>query len=258
MTIYNDNDNPFGLSPDERRVIYHWQKGDTMTDAYKKVMLSEYDKQAISELALKKRVQRFFDTYRIREAMAATPGERGEKAKKDFEKWKNSQKEEQVKRLKPNERTFREIQRDYDNKVFEEEVIRRGGGPKKEQRELDKEAWLESLNINKDPSAMTVYGTGQFLTYVAVKEIMARQAEIKLKGISPLDKNGSALTPTIISALKTAAAMVLPYAPAPSAEDRREMSKAAVLLGLFPDNIQEDPDAYTAPIPNAIDVGENQ
>ena len=65
------------------------------------------------------------------------------------------------------------------------------------------------------------------------------------------------MTPTIISALKTAAAMILPFAPAPSAEDRRQMSKAAVLLGLLPDNIQENPDDYTAPIPATIDVSED-
>ena len=101
----------------------------------------------------------------------------------------------------------------------------------------DRDLLLESLNINKDPSAMTIYGTGQFLAYVAVKEIMQRQREIKDRHIDVLSKDGSALTPNIINAIKTAAAMILPFAPAPSAEDRREMSKAAVLLGLMPDKI---------------------
>ena len=96
---------------------------------------------------------------------------------------------------------------------------------------------------------MTIYGTGQFIAYMAVKEIMDRQAEIKKRGLTALDKNGSVFTPTILNALKTAAAMVLPFAPAPTAEDRKEMSKAAVLLGLFPDDIKEDPDFSTAAPP---------
>lgn len=253
MTIYND-DNPFGLSPEERRVLKRWQNGETMTDAYKAVMLSMYDAQAISKPALQKRVTRFFNTYRMREAMAATPGELGERAKKDFEKWKESQTIDQVKRFTGKEGRELGIKAkkvEAENAYYEATT---GQKPIVGTDKSDREKWIESLNINVNPSALTIYGTGQYLAYQAVREMMARQEQIKREGISPLDKNGSIFTPMIISALKTAAAMILPYAPAPTAEDRKQMSKAAVLLGLMPENIQEDPDDYTAPAPATIDV----
>lgn len=247
-----NTENPFGLSPEELRVLHYWQRGDTMIDAYKKVMLSMYDAQAISAPALRKRVFRFFNTYRMREAMAATPGEAGEKAKADFEKWKESQTEETVKRFigKPKGLSTEERVQ-IENAHYEATTGKKATvGTDK----ADRDKWIESLNVNENPSALSIYGTGQFMVYMAVKEMMARQAEIKAKGISALDKNGSVFTPTIISALKTAAAMILPFAPAPSAEDRKEMSKAAVLLGLMPESITESPDDYTAPLPATIEV----
>lgn len=326
MSIYNDN---ITLSPEERRVLYYWQQGDTMTDAYKKVMMTICDDtRPVSPTALKKRVIRFFGTFRMRIAMAETPGVRGRQAKKDLERWKKSlsskalkqfsklrktskcsKNEEQDEQSEIEETPVPELETDNsedvcldeepdvhttahttapttDSQITEsipennltetedvseeiEDEVEDFEHPKKETKKSDfkkkktpvksdKDKWLDSLNVNENPSSMTIYGTGQFLAYMAVKEIMARQAEIKINHISPLDKNGSALTPTIISALKTAAAMLLPFAPAPTAEDRREMSKAAVLLGLVSDNIQESPDDYTAPIPNAIEVFDDE
>jgi len=280
MTKYNDN-NPFGLSPEERRVLYHWRNGDSMVDAYKKVMLSVYDIQALSEAALRKRVQRFFGTYRMREAMAATEGEKGDKAREDFKRWQETQKAKTINDFsggafdgtKAQSKEFshynsntgtdgeenENVKLANENANLEaiklaEENAKLGAIKSAESIKTAKDKWLESLNVSENPSSLTIYGTGQFLAYVAVKEIMSRQAEIRQRGISVLDKNGSVLTPTIISALKTAAAMILPFAPAPSAEDRKEMSKAAVLLGLFPEQILESPDDYTAPIPSTIDV----
>lgn len=260
MTTYDD-DNPFGLSPQERRVLRHWQNGDTMIDAYSKVMLSPYDIQSISKRALEKRVEVFFDTFRLREAMAATPGERGEKARKDLERWRLTLGDTASEDIAKKKRNFKpkgegkkkkkkkvECEEEFDDDSFEkQQAIREMKALRKAG--TDREKWLESLNISENPNAMTIYGTGQFLAYMAVKEIMARQDEIRRRGISVLDKNGSVFTSTLISALKTAAAMVLPFAPAPTSEDRKQMSKAAVLLGLFPDKITESPDDYTAPPP---------
>lgn len=253
-----------------------------MQDAYAEVMLSMYDRKSIKQGALRQRVNRFFDTYRMREAMAATPGERGEMAKRKFEQWKIAHRDEEIKRFAGNEGLKRmKVLVPYDEKDVKgegekyeyvkeleekakDELFRQKKLLEEEYEEKykdrvarDKEKWLESLNINATPDAMTVYGTGQFLAYVAVKEIFARQNALRAQGISVLDKNGSALTPLIVNALKTAAAMILPYAPAPSAEDRKQMSKAAVLLGLMPEDITEDPDTYTAPSPVPIDVGDN-
>lgn len=275
----SENSNPFGLSPEEQKVLRRWQHGMSMQDAYAEVMLSMYDRKSIKQGALRQRVNRFFDTYRMREAMAATPGERGEMAKRKFEQWKIAHRDEEIKRFAGNEGLKRmKVLVPYDEKDVKgegekyeyvkeleekakDELFRQKKLLEEEYEEKykdrvarDKEKWLESLNINATPDAMTVYGTGQFLAYVAVKEIFARQNALRAQGVSVLDKNGSALTPLIVNALKTAAAMILPYAPAPSAEDRKQMSKAAVLLGLMPEDITEDPDTYTAPIPTTIDA----
>lgn len=278
----NKKNNPFGLSEDELRVLKCWRKGMTKADAYRYVMVSEQDERIVNKEAMKKRIKRFYDTYRIRQAMAATPGKRGQEAKKEFEEWKSKHNGEviseflgqqgvKVQRL-ISEKMNSPVTRTETNPVvsnnppepslsqteqFDNEL--EIGDKRLSKIERDKIDWLNSLNVSADPSALTIYGTGQYLISVAVKEISARQKAIKKDGISVLAANGrgSALTPTIISALKTAAAMILPFAPAPSAEDRRQMSKAAVLLGLLPDNIQENPDDYTAPIPATIDVSED-
>ena len=247
----NKKNNPFGLSEDELRVLKCWRKGMTKANAYRYVMVSEQDERIVNKEAMKKRIKRFYDTYRIRQAMAATPGKRGQEAKKEFEEWKSKHNGEviseflgqqgvKVQRL-ISEKMNSPVTRTETNPVvsnnppepslsqteqFDNEL--EIGDKRLSKIERDKIDWLNSLNVKKD-------------------------------GISVLAANGrgSALTPTIISALKTAAAMILPFAPAPSAEDRRQMSKAAVLLGLLPDNIQENPDDYTAPIPATIDVSED-
>lgn len=295
-TPKKDDPNPFGLSPDEQKVLAKWAKGASMADAYSDVMLSKYDKQALKEAALKTRVNRFFDTWRMREAMANVGGERGEVGRRSFERWKINHRGESIKKWAGEEgvvaaKILMEAAQDRQEDLLEGEgaevpedwkenpqtksrkrisLERRIKNEMEHQRELmeqeyeekyqdrvarDKEKWLNSLNINATPDSMTVYGTGQFLAYVAVKEIFARQNAIKASGKTALDKDGSALTPVIISALKTAAAMILPFAPSPTAEDRKQMSKAAVLLGLMPEDISEDPDEYTAPAPVPIDVG---
>lgn len=296
-TPKKDDPNPFGLSPDEQKVLAKWAKGASMADAYSDVMLSKYDKQALKEAALKTRVNRFFDTWRMREAMANVGGERGEVGRRSFERWKINHRGESIKKWAGEEgvvaaKILMEAAQDKQEDLLEGEgaevpedwkenpqtksrkrisLEKRIKNEMEHQRDLmeqeyeekyqdrvarDKEKWLNSLNINATPDSMTVYGTGQFLAYVAVKEIFARQNAIKASGKTALDKDGSALTPVIISALKTAAAMILPFAPSPTAEDRKQMSKAAVLLGLMPEDISEDPDEYTAPAPVPIDVGE--
>ena len=301
VKVMTKKNNPFDLSPQERRVLYHWQKTGNQAEAYKRVFISEYDQQSMSKNSIRKRITRFYDTYRIREAMAASPGERGKKAREDLQKWRQKQQEAAIAKFsataqkigqelgvsadkESNEDNYNEGQdgsdqnasysSDVSNVEVDQAIVDQivkaitQSSALSQNRPIyndtgstsvvpvrnDKDLWIESLNINKDPSAMSIYGTGQFLAYVAVKEIMDRQKAIKEQKIGVLEKNGSALTPNIINAIKTAAAMILPFAPAPSAEDRREMSKAAVLLGLMPDRIEESPDAYTAPPPITVDV----
>lgn len=299
--------NPYGLSVDELRVLHHWQKGMSMTDAYKQVMLSMFDRQAIKESALKKRVLRFFSTYRMKEAMANSPGERGEKAKRDFEKWKAQQKIDAVKKFapdavpkdpgnievvkvqvpeidsqdesqKPSEAVVEVVEQDGEqqsesfemvkpeppkkdtsSKFFDKMVKPYLSSSKEENKEevlSYKEQWVRSLsNYGGDPTAISIYGTGQYLFYVAIKEMQDRSQAIKDNKISVLSKDGtgSVLTPNIISAIKTAAAMVMPFAPAPTADQRKGMQNVAALLAAIPE-ISENADDYTAPPPNTIDV----
>ena len=234
--------NPFRLSKEELQVLRLWQSGKSMKDAYCEIFKPDPNTK---EQTIRKRIKRFFDTYRMREAMANSPGPRGLRAKAEFEKWKLSSSTEPLRNIRDNE-VKRKLRLDPDKDTLTDEDV------EKIKQKDDKTLWLESLNISQTPASLTVYGTGQFLCYVAVKEIMDRQKEIKAKGLSALEK--SALTPTIISAIKTAAAMILPYAPAPTDDERKQMSKAAILLGLFPDDIAENPDDFTAPPPATVDI----
>lgn len=256
-------ENPYELSPQELRILRYWKDGAQKQEAYKRVMLSDWDQKALTKEAIIKRTNRLFDTYRMRLAMASCPGERGEKARKSFEKWRETHDSKVIKNLVGKDgfkrkqliNTYKEemeCQKEMMKKEFDEQY--------KQKLVEDRQEWLMSLNVNVEPSSLTIYGTGQFLVNVAVDEIRKRRKAIKEREVDVLstDGSGSALTPTIISALKTAAAMILPFAPAPSAEDRKQMSKAAVLLGLMPETIQEDPDDYTAPIPATIDVGDKE
>lgn len=245
-----------------------------MTDAFKLVKLSVKELHSLSDTAIRKRVSRFFGTYRMRQAMAAIKDRKGENGQEELDKWTERRKESTAHELDPElsqiKNKVKKVVEESENSTAtpeEVEPIINKIISKKRLSEIEKEAakieanttndkqkWLASLQVSEKPSALTIYGTGQFLTYIAVKEIFDRQAAIRSDHIGVLEKNGSALTPNIISALKTAAAMIIPYAPAPSEADRREMSKAAVLLGLMPENIQENPDDYTAPPPVIIDI----
>lgn len=201
-----------------------------MTEAYKQVMLSPLDAKTISKAALQKRIIRFFRTVRMREAMAATTGERGEKARCTFEK---IQKTEQAQAKKEFSQSTKQLPSEDDN---------------------SQKLWLESLKMTSDPTAMSIYGTGLFLIQMAVSQIVKRKKEIEVQNISALDKAGSPYTSLDLNAIKTAAAMILPFAPPPTTAERRAMALAGVLVGLTPDEIKEDPDAYTAQPPNTIET----
>jgi hypothetical protein len=264
MTFDNEN-NPFGLTPEELKVLAYWQQGNTQIKAYKKVMLTTYEKQNLKETAIVARSSRFFNTYRMRAAMAATPGERGEKARKEFEKWQalmphdevsQAEKKAMKKIIDESNYSISDTVEPMEEEDKTQEIIDSFDASRNINllKKGDRDQWIESLNVNKDPSAMTVYGSGQYLMYVAVKELMERQKEIKRKNLSVLDKDGSALTPNIINAFKTATSMILPFAPPPTNKERRELSKAAVLLGLLPDSITENPADFAAPIPPTVEV----
>lgn len=253
----NTIDTTSELMPEEIRVLKLWQKGMSMTDAYKNGMLSKFDQEHISEVALRKRVSRFFSTYRMREAMANTPGERGKKARADFERWKITLADEATTQASPYRRipTYRYIeQNEYDEK---ETGIKAIDDDEKERKRKTRQEWLDSLKIFGDlPKASTVFDTGRFLFFTAISEMIKRQIEIEKRGISVLEKDGSgsALTSNIIAAIKVGASLTVPFAPAPTAEERRGMAAIAAFFNQVKDDIKENPDDYTAPIPPTVEV----
>ena len=245
-------DNPFELNPEQLAVLLKWQDTGDRLQAYIDVMVGETERTRIKKGTIRQRAARFFNQENMKAAMISTPGKRGQS-------FRDEQQAKQRKARAQAVRVAKEAHSGFINPPPprpKEEQKREAAMTAEEKAAECQRKWMRSLTISDEPTAISVYGTGLFLAGVAVKEILARQAEIKLRGISPLEKDGtgSPLTPTIISALKTAASMILPFAPAPNADERHEMSKAAVLLGLLPDTIKESPDAFTAPPPNTIEI----
>ena len=254
------------LSADELRAVELWRNGYSMQDAYKNVMISKDDAQKINPSTLKKRVQRFFGTQRMRDAMRASYHERGPDAQKSYLDWKKKQANDAKRALtafsqqnKPKQKTASAVDSAagggateqscgaYDAAIFPVERV-----------ENDfKQLWLDSLNFTDNPTAMSVYGTGLFLAQTAVQQILKRQKEIRDRGLSPLEKDASPYSALDLNAIRTAASMLLPFAPPPTSAERKAMSLAGVLLGLSTDAIEENPDEYTAPPPSAIDITMN-
>lgn len=251
------------LSADELRAVELWREGYSMLDAYKNVMISKDDAQKITPSTLKKRVQRFFGTQRMRDAMRASYYERGPDAQKSYLDWKKKQANDAKNALsafskqnKPKQKTG--------GAAATGGASEQGGGAydaalfSVERAENDfKQLWLESLSFTDNPTAMSVYGTGLFLAQTAVQQILKRQKEIRDRGLSPLEKDASPYSALDLNAIRTAASMLLPFAPPPTTAERKAMSLAGVLLGLSSDAIEEKPDEYTAPPPAAIDITSN-
>lgn len=257
IDMSNSNEIDSLLSPDELRALALWRKGETMTNAYKRVMLSPQESKIISKSALQKRVVRFFGTDRMRAAMAATEGDRGDRAKADYEKWKCSQKLDAIKK-------FADIpsKKAESRPAQQEEPPAQAPSVKTDNTALDtpqshanaKKAWIESLQVSESPTAMSIYGTGLFLAQTAIQQIMKRKKEIEVNGVSCFEKNGTPYTALDLNALRTAASMILPFAPPPTTAERRAMSLAGVMIGLAQDAIEESPDDYTAPPPCTIEA----
>lgn len=317
----------FALKPEELEAVKIWAEGKTMTEAYCEVFKKKEDLESVPKQTLNKRIQRFFGTDRMKQAMAASSFEREEKFKKEQERKKAIESytpviknivpkiqkavEEEKKKEKKKKAEEKKLERESASYFFdkivrptlvctkkddqEEQTIearlksdsvtdeQRAAAmlnnsipdsnvavSKQEQTSLSnnssniqqddvpnktaKEKWIESLLITDDPSALSVYGTGQFMMYHAVNEIIRRDREIKKRGIDVFDKDGSVFTPTVISAIKTAASMIIPFTPTQENSKDNSIPMAVTLLGLMQDDIKVDPDAYTAPIPPTVTI----
>lgn len=269
------------LTQDELDALDLWVKGKSMTDAYCTVMRRNHkDISSLSKQTLDKRVQRFFGSKQMQLAMTVRELER-ECAKKPNSKISKrivgSQKEkpltaEQKETVKKYTSVVKQLSPSIQKMSEEdekEEVDPNLYEAKKQNVKLDplsmsleippktpKEKWLESLTITNEPSAISVWGTGQFILYHAVNEMNKRDRAIKdrKKGTGIFEENGSVFTPMILNAFKVAASMILPFVQTQLGDQQKEITMASALLQLSMDNIKVDPDAYTAPIPPTVEV----
>jgi hypothetical protein len=270
----------FGLTDDECKVLEYWKVSRDKRDAYQKVFFKRDKIRRLSSAALHMRIKRFFQTDAMKRAIEFYELDEANKRSLCYDentavgRFLNKKKEEEEKAKEEKNKIDSDSKEESNNEEPQKEEIKeekkieeqkKEEPRKKRVKEVEpeiiktvQEKWLDSLKVSENPSAFTVYGTGQFIIYNAVQEMMNRKAYIKQNNISPMSKDGSMFTSGIISALKTGASMILPYAPTPSLDDRKEMSKAAVLLGLLPDNIVECPDDFTAPIPATAEVVESE
>lgn len=270
------------LTQDEFEALQLWSAGRTMVDAYCEVMRRKEDVDSLPKQTLNKRVQRFFGSERMKRVMANN-NEYREKAivrqktmdvygpvvqkikpkiKQAVEVEKKTEEKKKEKYESLINRRKEAISSIIDNVVLPSASNEDSSSQTNNMQSINisdrsaREKWLESLMITENPSAISVYGTGQFIMYHAVNEMMKRDKAIKEKrretGI--FEKNGSVFTPLILNAFKTAASMIIPFTAAQTGEQQKEISMAAAMLGLLQDNITEDPDAYTAPPPPTVDI----
>lgn len=281
------------LTQDELDAVALWANGKTMTEAYCEVMRrNNIDVTKLPKQTLNKRVQRFFGSEKMKNAMLVIGHGRDERKKrqKAIETYGRV-----VKNVKPKikQATDSENKKEKESKAKEAEVARDSNtissfvdkvvipnvssdkansiDPASRIEAVTKtndiqdiniagkqarEKWLESLMITEDPSAISVFGTGQFIMYHAVSEMMKRDKAIKEHryGTGIFDKNGSVFTPLILNAMKTAASMIIPFVPTQEAIKDNGTAMAVTLLGLMQDKIDEDPDDYTAPIPPTVTI----
>ena len=269
------------LTQDELDALDLWVKGKSMTDAYCTVMRRNHkDISSLSKQTLDKRVQRFFGSKQMQLAMTVRELER-ECAKKPNSKISKrivgSQKEKPltaeqketvkkytsvVKQLSPSIQKMSEEdeKEEVDPNLYEAKKQNVKLEPLSMSLEVPpktpREKWLESLTITNEPSAISVWGTGQFILYHAVNEMNKRDRAIKDRknGTGIFEENGSVFTPMILNAFKVAASMILPFVQTQLGDQQKEITMASALLQLSMDNIKVDPDAYTAPIPPTVEV----
>lgn len=290
-------DETLKLKKEEQEAVELWASGKSMTEAYCIVMKKKgYDIDALPKQTLNKRVQRFFASDKIKEAMVLSGRDREVRVRQEVERKKAIEKYTAVaKRVEPKIKEAveaekkaetrregvkkeREIVRESNNiSSFVDKVVIPNVSSHKtsdfaskvesvtQTNEINplniadksaKDKWLESLMITDEPSAISVYGTGQFVMYHAVSEIMKRDRAIKMQrsGTGVFDKNGSVFTPLILNALKTAASMIIPFVQTQDFVQDKGAAMAITLLGLMQDKIEENPDDYTAPIPPSVDA----
>jgi hypothetical protein len=120
-----------------------------------------------------------------------------------------------------------------------------------------RKAWLESFQDIENPSATTPYGIGLWLATRVLAQMNKREEWIKTHNKSPFDKDGCPYTNVDISAIKTVLAALLPFAPAPTNQEIKQLTTAGLIVSLTAEEMGIDPDEYVAPCPPGVKSHEN-
>lgn len=123
---------------------------------------------------------------------------------------------------------------------------------KKRSYSEQRQAWLESFQDIENPSATTPYGIGLWLGSRVLAQVNKREQWIERHNISPMDKDGCPYTSTDISAVKTVLAALLPFAPAPTQQELKQLTTAGLIISLTAEEMGINPDEYVAPTPPGV------
>lgn len=106
------------------------------------------------------------------------------------------------------------------------------------------------------PESTDVFNLGRGMLLLAFTEIEARRKAIIENEISPLSKEGSIFSYTIVPVIKCAVDMMLPFV-RDNKSNLSDSIMAAELIKQSLDQFKENPDDYTAPIPDGVEVNDN-
>lgn len=106
------------------------------------------------------------------------------------------------------------------------------------------------------PDSQDIYNMGRAMLLLAFTEIEARRQAIIELGKSPLDKDGSLFSYTIVPVIKCAVDMMLPFV-RDKQNNVSESIMAAEIIKRSIAGFKENPDDYTAPIPDGVDTNAN-
>jgi len=232
-------------SKQEEQILQLIRIGKPKSTAYKEVMLSKQDLRNMRPSTIKKRMERFFATNRMRAALLEIEGKVGDRERERAEK-------ENEKEKKAAEKRFKELmkQTDRDEKILENDIT-----PEPEMLAEWQKAISPSgpVSDKENVPGIMIWGTGRVLFSLAFKEIQERKRVIEkmMKTDETAILKNSYFSSGALKALNLAYMQVLPWAPPPTQKDNRDASLMVALLNAVGD-IQENPDDFLAPPPASV------
>lgn len=277
------------LSPNEVDVIKEWFKGKTRVEAWVNIMRPDVSATYMNERSLRSQATRFWGTVRIKKIMAmidewgkdpivkvgltsirihskvrpdvvySDPSDyvptSGEKSFDDI-----AVGSEEIDAL-DDQQDFQDesdspVNDASENKKSIPHTDKKPSIPqtiaKKRSYAEQRQAWLESFQDIENPSATTPYGIGLWLGSRVLAQVNKREQWIERHNISPMDKDGCPYTSTDISAVKTVLAALLPFAPAPTQQELKQLTTAGLIISLTAEEMGINPDEYVAPTPPGV------